>query len=594
MVAPKSKRAPRLGFVTNAQGSTSMLFGLSAVPILMFVAAGVDYSRAVDQKSRLQQATDATALAVTRSLTVTSDQTTLTTQAQVFLAAAVNDPNAVIVSGPTISNNNTALCLTTKTTLNTTLLKTAVGMGLAPSSTMTVSGTSCTKINDVTYEIALVLDNSGSMLESTSGTTKIASLQTAATQMVATMNPVPSAPRATFSIVPFSSAVKIGAGYQTASFMDTAGKSSIHWQNFQLPTKASWLPTSKFDLIAGMSTTARPVTWAGCVEERPDPYRTSDTPASSTIPDTLFVPYFYPDVHTSSYSSRNRTYSYSSSTNTYISLDSNGEAGSCSQGDLYDQADASATRASVPVKNAVANSVWDATQTKVCKYKNSGSGGDVLTGTSAFGSGFNVGPNLLCDSQAISTLTNSNSVLNSAISTLYAKGDTNILGGIMWGWRTISPNGPFNTQTTATGAIGNQNAKPYGSTGTAITNVKVMVVMTDGMNHWSNISGDPNGSAYSNLGFYNNGRLGSTDASNARSLMDAETLEACTNAKAAGVQIYTVGFSIPSDPIDSAGLSLLQSCATKPSMAYVAQDGSALVTTFQSIAQQMSGLRLTH
>ena len=249
-------------FKSDLRGSTAMLFGLSAVPILMLVAAGIDYSRAIEQKVQLQQATDATALAVTRSLTITTDPAALLLQAQKFLAAAVNDPNAVITSGPTISANNTSLCINTKTTLQATMMKVAVGLGFVPPSTLTVSGTSCTKINDVTYEIAMVLDNSGSMLESTSGTTKIDSLQTAATQMVSTMNPVASAPRATFSIVPFSSAVKIGSQYATASFMDLAGKSSTHWQNFQMPTKAGWLPNSKFDLIAGMSTTSKPVTWA--------------------------------------------------------------------------------------------------------------------------------------------------------------------------------------------------------------------------------------------------------------------------------------------------------------------------------------------
>lgn len=166
----------------------------------------------------------------------------------------------------------------------------------------------------------------------------------------------------------------------------------------------------------------------------------------------------------------------------------------------------------------------------------------------------------------------------------------------MWAWRTLSPKGPFNTQTTATGAIGNQNAKAYATSGTtgSTTNVQVVILMTDGYNHWANISGDPNASAYSSLGFYVNGRLGSTNVNTYRSLMDAQTLEACTNAKAAGVQIYTVGFSIPSDPIDSDGLSLLQNCATKTTMAYIAQDGSTLIATFQSIAQQMSGLRLTN
>ncbi len=435
------------------------------------------------------------------------------------------------------------------------------------------------------------------MSESTSGTTKIASLQTAATQMVATLNPVASAPRATFSIVPFSSAVKIGSGYQNATFMDTGGQVLDPLAELRAADVGRFEPAKiqvRSVSLKGMSTTAKPVTWAGCVEERPDPYMTTDNAADPATPDTLYVPYFYPDVHTSTYSSWSKTYSYGSSTNTYISLDSNGEAGSCSNGDVYDKADGSATRSQIALNNTVGNSVWDATQTKVCKYLTSGKTGDVLTGNSAFGSGFNVGPNLLCDSQPITTLTNNNALLNTAINSLYAKGDTNILGGVMWGWRTISPNGPFNTQATTT--IGNQNAKPYptASNSTAVTNVKVMIVMTDGMNHWANISGDPNNGAYSNLGFYANGRLGSTTSSNYRSLMDAKTLQACTNAKAAGIQIYTVGFSIPSDPIDQSGLSLLQSCASKPTMAYIAQDGSSLITTFQQIANNMSGLRLTH
>ena len=585
-------------FFENRDGSTSMIFGLSVVPILLLVAAGIDYSRAIDQKSKLQQATDSATLAATRLLSNNPSQATLKSQAQAFLLAAVSDPNAVITSGPTVSSNQTALCMSTATTLNTSMMRVAVGVGIAPPSSMTVSANSCTKINDQTAEVALVLDNSGSMGAATNGTTKIQSLITAASKMVDILNPVPTSPRASFSIVPFSAAVNIGSQYQNATFMDTAGKSSIHWQNFQLPTAAgSALPKSKFDLIAGMNTNLNPVTWGGCVEERPEPYMTTDTVADPAIPDTLFVPYFYPDIHKASYNSNTGTYSWSSSTNTYITLDSTGEAGSCSNNDIYDQADASATHSSIPTKNTVANTVWNATQTKVCKYLNSGKLNDVLTGNSAFGSGFSVGPNLLCDSRPITTLTNDSAAVKTQINALYAKGDTNLVGGIMWGWRTISPNGPFNTQTTAATAIGNRNAKPYQNTtgSTAVTNVKYMILMTDGMNHWANISSssDPNSSAYSNLGFYGNGRLGSTNVNNYRDLMDAKTLAACTNIKAKGIQLFTVGFSTSDSPIDDDGKALLQQCATNSNMSFIAPDGNTLIADFESIARQMSGLRLT-
>ena len=76
--------------------------------------------------------------------------------------------------------------------------------------------------------------------------------------------------------------------------------------------------------------------------------------------------------------------------------------------------------------------------------------------------------------------------------------------------------------------------------------------------------------------------------------MDAATLEACTNAKAAGVQIYTVGFSIPSDPIDTRWAVAAAELRNQNIDGLCRAGRQSLVSTFQSIAQQMSGLRLTN
>ena len=182
---------------------------------------------------------------------------------------------------------------------------------------------------------------------------------------------------------------------------------------------------------------------------------------------------------------------------------------------------------------------------------------------------------------------------------MYAKGSTNLFSGVMWGWRTLSPNGPFNTQTTPAGSVGPQNAKPY----TLQTNQKVIVMMTDGFNSWNSMPLGPNRktpnygynlSTYSPFGYFENGRLGPTNSSNWRSVMDSATLQACTNAKNAGIQIFTIGFSIPRDPIDQEWLNLLQNCASKPGMAFIAQDGSGLIATFKRIGDTLSGLRLVN
>ncbi len=84
-----------------------------------------------------------------------------------------------------------------------------------------------------TFEIALVLDNTGSMGEHTSsGDTKIQAAKNAAVALIKQLNAPGAAPMASFSVVPFTTSVNVGAGFQTASWMNTGGASSIHWQNY--------------------------------------------------------------------------------------------------------------------------------------------------------------------------------------------------------------------------------------------------------------------------------------------------------------------------------------------------------------------------
>jgi hypothetical protein len=69
-------------------------------------------------------------------------------------------------------------------------------------------------------------------------------------------------------------------------------------------------------------------------------------------------------------------------------------------------------------------------------------------------------------------------------------------------------------------------------------------------------------------------------------------LQACTNAKAKGIIIYTVGFSVSSDPIDTQGQNLLQACATDKAHAFIANDGNSLVDAFNQIGIGMGKLRI--
>jgi hypothetical protein len=237
--------------------------------------------------------------------------------------------------------------------------------------------------------------------------------------------------------------------------------------------------------------------------------------------------------------------------------------------------------------------------TKLCKYKGQSVAG-VLSAISGVNGGtgrFPAGPNLGCSIAALQPLTTDMAKITGSgiLSQMVPNGDTSLLPGFMWAWRTISPNGPF---TGGSGAsIGPKTPKSYNTA----NNTKIIVLMTDGFDHWVGNAASPYQSMYSALGFYVNGRVsgyggasaGPTTASNYRAQMDAALLEACANARAVGVQIFTVGFSVPSNPIDATGVNVLQSCASRPQDAYLASDANGIVGVFKTIATSILGRRIT-
>ena len=110
--------------------------------------------------------------------------------------------------------------------------------------TMTPTARSCANLAggtdpNTTYEIALVLDNSGSMSESAGGVTKIQSLRTAATSFTNTMFSKVTTGKLKMSITPFNAAViavdPTIAANRTLSWIDTGGNSSQHWTVFGDP-----------------------------------------------------------------------------------------------------------------------------------------------------------------------------------------------------------------------------------------------------------------------------------------------------------------------------------------------------------------------
>jgi hypothetical protein len=195
------------------------------------------------------------------------------------------------------------------------------------------------------------------------------------------------------------------------------------------------------------------------------------------------------------------------------------------------------------------------------------------------------GPNYTCP-QPILPLTNDQNAIISAINALYPIGDTNIEQGMAWGWRTISPRWR--------GMWGNGNL-PADYTTTIRT--KVVILMTDGTNHWLPW---PNFNAY---GVLSDGNLyGYTYEPSAEQAMDDVTKNICYQLSQNNVFIYTIGFGT-TDPNSTnyVNSDLLQYCATgnNPNVTglqnrfFLAQSNTDLANDFNTIAQSLALLRVS-
>lgn len=503
-------------FWRNRCANVAVTFAVAALPVSMMVGMGVDIANASRVKLALQDATDEAALSLARQQSTIADNA-ISSTAKSYVQASYNKTADITVTNATIDRTNIIATIDDQAVVPL-FFSQLIGV-----STMTVHAHSVAQ--GLQLEVSLVLDTSGSMNDvAGTGGTKISALRTAVNDFLTAMfGTQTSSQRVSVGIVPFSTAVRIVAAGSTpsSSYMDTGGLEGDPYGDFDATTY------TRFQLFTQMNQS-----WGGCVMTRPPPYDVTDDAPSTATPATLFIPWFAPDEPDT-----NLSWPYNNYENDYIS----DTGGTCS-GSTSGKSD-----------------LWR--EQRICKYKNASPS-------------YGLGPNFLCDSNAITPLTNTLSTLQTAANALQANGNTNLLEGIMWGWRVLSPGQPF-TQGKAYGAPNNR---------------KVIILMTDGMNNYGGVN-NMDDSYYFTYGFARKGLIGQVTNSNTtlNSLLDAKTQTACTNAKAMGIVIYTIGFGSGAN----GSASLLQNCATQTTYYYAPQNSSDLDPVFQQIAQSINNLRLS-
>ena len=174
----------------------------------------------------------------------------------------------------------------------------------------------------------------------------------------------------------------------------------------------------------------------------------------------------------------------------------------------------------------------------------------------------------------VSTTAGQNTVLNK-IGSMWPRdsGGTQVHIGMTWGWRALSPNGPF----TAV------NGHPLSYTDATTTGwKKVVVLMTDGQEEW------PATANMTGLGQIADGKIGtSSSTSTAATNLGTRLATTCTNMAAQGYIIYAIG-------LGNAGSTntALQNCAANGGF-FEAASPSSIQRVFTDIAQALIALRLT-
>lgn len=245
----------------GSRGNAAILFALSLIPLLGATGAAVDYSLANSNRTSMQKAVDATALALAKLMPLT--QAELDAKAWQIFSANIGPvsiplvPADVVVTTPTIGKLVIAASGHFQPQLSTVIGITSFPVGARAEVTWGIKK----------LEIALALDNTGSM----SSSNKMTELKAAAHNLLNTLEQAAKNPGdVKVSIIPFHVHVNVGVA--------NVGAAWLKW--------GTWEDDNRTCTGSGDNRVCTPKPhsdWNGCVEDRNQNHDTQDTaPTNNT------------------------------------------------------------------------------------------------------------------------------------------------------------------------------------------------------------------------------------------------------------------------------------------------------------------------
>ncbi|MBV8888150.1 MAG: pilus assembly protein [Alphaproteobacteria bacterium] len=623
ILRPVTSIVPLRRLVRNRDGNIAILFGLFAIPLILAVGTAIDGARAYMVKVRLGAALDAAALAVGSETGQTTAQ--LSTDMQNYFTA--NYPSTALGNNVTISavGGNSNLSNTT-VTYQAQATVPMVFMQLAGISNITVTVTAQTK-KTTGLEVVLVLDNTGSMLcgpndgapnysDSTCATgvvssdtsctnasngSRICTLINAATQFVNTLtSAISSSQQLYIGVVPYVTTVNVGnslcTGATSCSHIVTAacGGDFVNDSNVPIvsttasatvkgnttsgsPVVKNITPSATTNLAVGMMVTGTGIpsnTVIKSVDSATQVTLCSNATATGTS--ITLTPYAAITYDTTSTAT---TSNWMGCVVEPTSSDENsGVAGVINSATTDpDYTEPSGGWPSWYAFWWAPDSTYNNWPTIKAQNTANEIQGKVVSDFDQV-----PGPNQGCPVPTLpltdATTTAGQTTILNTISSMWPRdsGGTQVHIGMIWGWRVLSPNGPFTAN--------NGHPLSYASASSSGWK-KIVVLMTDGTEEWPTSSpGDLTG-----LGKIGDGKIGTTSNTTAQNTnLPARLGDVCTNmANSGNFVIYTIGLGS-----DGASNAQLQNCPTGGGY-FKAATTSNLETVFQDIAKSLLALRLS-
>lgn len=278
-------RAAARRFTGANEGNIAILFGIAVIPIVTFVGAAVDYTRANAARSSMQAALDSTALMLAKDLTegtITTSQ--IAAKADAYFKALYTNPETksitITANYTQNSGNGSTILINGSGAVDTTLMR------VAGFPTLGFNTSSTSAWGNVRMRVAMVLDVTGSMASSG----KMGAMQTAAKSLVDQLSLLAKDPGDIYiSMVPFAKDVNLGSSYYNSSWIDWSTWDSQSYTNTWGTCSKSTYTDRTTCKNNGKTWTPDRTKWTGCVIDRDQDYDTKNTTPSSSNAPTMVV-----------------------------------------------------------------------------------------------------------------------------------------------------------------------------------------------------------------------------------------------------------------------------------------------------------------